>query len=66
MRRYGIRWKTRDRNLINRVCSYLDVPAFVNVNRVTEIGTPSEEKLKALEPLKMNGSISILVLQNNP
>ena len=60
MKRHAISWNTRDRNLIRKVCRYLGVQPYISVNRITQIGDPTEEQLQALKPLEMNGSLRVL------
>ena len=42
---YQIAWRTRDRNLINRVCAYLGVRPYMSVNRTTPVGTLTDEQV---------------------
>ena len=62
---YAISWKTRDRRLVRRVCSYLGVRPEMNINRVTHVGKLKEEQLQALQELVSNGSIQIYTFQKN-
>lgn len=61
MRTQAISWRTRDRNLIHRVCRYLSIPCFMNVNRITRLARPlTDVQLQALKPLVDSRAISLL------
>jgi hypothetical protein len=57
---YGISWRTRDRRLIHRVCTYLGISPSMSVNRITRIRQLTEVQRQALQPLIDNRSIDIL------
>lgn len=57
----AISWRTRDRSLIRRVCTYLQIPCSMNVNRVTWLVRPlTDTQRKALQPLVDTREISLL------
>lgn len=59
-KQYAISWRTRDRKLIHRVCSYLGIQPSMNVNRITHIKKPTDEQLQALQPLIQTGSLDVV------
>lgn len=59
-KQYAISWRTRDRNLIHRVCSYLGIEPYMNVNRITYIRKPTDVQLQALQPLVQNRSLEVI------
>lgn len=64
MKKNAISWKTRDRNLVHKVCRYLGVRCGMNINRITMLtGLLTKDQKEALKPLYDNGSISILTFE---
>ena len=62
--KYTVSWKTKDRNLIRKVCTYLGIPPYMDINRCTPVGTLTQEQVQALQPLVQNGSISLYRFTN--